>query len=127
MSSEIGLDLQLDVPVDSTAAKGMLQRRVSGKIKHLDVGWCWIQQTVENGDIKLVKIDGKINPADFLTKPKSAKEMRRLSETLNYDMPTRKEIDATEESAGVMEVSRWMLETIRNRSDNFIKPLRTLR
>ena len=104
----------MEVIQDSTAAKGTASRAGIGRIKQLDVGWCWIQQTVESGTIRLMKINGIMYPADFLTKPKSAKEMRRLSEALNYDMPTRKEIEASEGSAGVMEVARWMMEEVCN-------------
>ena len=69
---------------------------------------------MDNGKIKLMKISGTVNPADFLTKPKSAKEMSRSSEALNYDMPTRKDINGSSD-AGVTEVSRWIKETIRAR------------
>ena len=89
---DLGFHVQVEVIQDSTAAKGTASRAGIGRIKHLDVGWCWIQQTVESGKIRLVKINGKCNPADFLTKPKSAKEMARLAEALNFDMPSCKEI-----------------------------------
>ena len=48
-----------------------------------------------------------MNPADFLTKPKSAKETARLSEALNFDMPTRKEVYEYP-GIGVLEVSEWI-------------------
>ena len=111
---DLGFIVKVEVIQDSTAAKGTASRAGIGRIKHLDVGWCWIQQTVESGKIKLMKISGTVNPADFLTKPKSAKEMSRLSEALNYDMPTRKDIQGSSD-AGVMEVSRWIGEAIRAR------------
>ena len=69
---DLGFTVKVEVIQDSTAAKGTASRAGIGKIKHLDVGWCWIQATVEKGEITLIKIDGKINPADVLTKPKSA-------------------------------------------------------
>ena len=69
---------------------------------------------MESGKINLMKISGTVNPADFLTKPKSAKEMSRLSEALNYDMPTRKDIQGSSD-AGVMEISKWIGEAIRAR------------
>ena len=68
---------------------------------------------MERGEIVLVKIDGKINPADLLTKPKSAKEMARLAEALAFEMPTRKQ--GKEEEAGVMEVARWIKEWNREK------------
>ena len=62
-----------------------------------------------------MKIDGKVNPADFLTKPKSVKETARLSEALNYDMNPRK---ATREELGpdILEVATWMGTEIRVRT-----------
>ena len=108
---DLGFHVQVEVIQDSTAAKGTASRAGIGRIKHLDVGWCWIQQTVESCKIILIKINGKCNPADFLTKPKSAKEMARLSEALNYDMPSRKEI-RVEDEVSIGEVARWMQERI---------------
>ena len=72
--ADLGFHVRVEVIQDSTAAKGTASRAGIGRIKHLDVGWCWIQQIVESGEIKLMKIDGKVNPADFRTKPKNAKE-----------------------------------------------------
>ena len=108
---DLGFHVQVEVIQDSTAAKGTASRAGIGRIKHLDVGWCWIQQTVESGKIILIKINGKCNPADFLTKPKSAKEMARLSEALNYDMPSRREM-RVEDEVSIGEVARWMQERI---------------
>ena len=105
----------MEVIQDSTAAKGTASRAGIGRIKHLDVGWCWIQQTVESGKIVLVKINGKCNPADFLTKPKSAKEMARLSEALNFDTPSRKEV-RDEDEVGIGEVARWSQERVQERT-----------
>ena len=111
---DLGFYVQVEVIQDSTAAKGTASRAGIGRIKHLDVGWCWIQQTVESGKIKLMKINGTVNPADFLTKPKSAKETARLSEALNFDMPTRKEVYEYP-GIGVLEVSEWIREAASKR------------
>ena len=111
---DLGFYVQVEVIQDSTAAKGTASRAGIGRIKHLDVGWCWIQQTVESGKIKLMKINGTVNPADFLTKPKSAKETARLSEALNFDMPTRKEVYEFP-GIGVLEVSAWIREAASKR------------
>ena len=110
---DLGFEVTVEVIQDSTAAKGTASRAGIGKIKHLDVGWCWIQGTVERGEIVLVKIDGKINPADLLTKPKSAKEMARLAEALAFEMPTRKQ--ERDEESGVMEVAKWIRECNREK------------
>ena len=69
---------------------------------------------MKKGDIKFLKINGKVNPADFLTTPKSAKETASLAEALNYDMNPR---TSNQEEAGsvVMEVARWIEEAARSR------------
>ena len=115
--AHLGFHVKVEVVQDSTAAKGTASRAGIGRIKHLDVGWLWIQQTVENGEIKLMKIEGKVNPAEFLTKPKSAKEMSRLSEALNYDMPTRKNIQEGGD-AGILEIVSWIDEIVRERTED---------
>ena len=107
--ADLGFEVKIEVVQDSTAAKGTASRAGIGKIKHLDVGWCWIQQIVEKGEVKLIKIDGTKKPADPLTKPKSAKEMGRLYEIIGYCMPTRK-INREETEAGILEIATWMQE-----------------
>ena len=61
-----------------------------------------------------MKIDGKFNPSDFLTKPKSVKETARLSEALNYDMCPRK-TTREEEGPGILEVATWIGTEIQGR------------
>ena len=48
------------------------------------------QDVVGAGLITLKKINGKVNPADLLTKPKSAAEAVRLSSALGYELVLRK-------------------------------------
>ena len=62
-----------------------------------------------------MKINGKRNPADFLAKPKSAKEMARLAEALNFDMPSRKG-NREGDKMRIDEVAKWIQETIQERT-----------
>ena len=82
--------VKVEVVQDSTAAKGTATRIGIGKIKHLDTGWLWIQEVVKAGVVTLEKINGKVNPADLLTKPKSAAEAARLASSLGYELVLRK-------------------------------------
>ena len=52
---------------DSSAAKGTMTRRGSGKMKHLTAKQLWIQEAIRNYDIEVVKIERTINSADLLT------------------------------------------------------------
>jgi hypothetical protein len=102
---DLGMEVKVEVVQDSTAAKGTATRTGIGKIKHLDTGWLWIQDVVRAGLIVLRKINGKVNPADLMTKPKSAAEAARLSEALGYRLRIRKAKDGggTETMAGLVQ------------------------
>ena len=88
--ADLGVTVTIEVITDSSAAIGTASRIGIGKIKHLDVGWLWIQDLVKQGKVALKKINGKVNPADLLTKPKSAAEAVRLSASVGYGLIIRK-------------------------------------
>ena len=86
---DLGITVTVEVITDSSAAMGTASRIGIGKIKHLDVGWLWIQDLVKQGRVVLRNINGKVNPADLLTKPKSAAEAVRLSASVGYGLIIR--------------------------------------
>ena len=61
--TEIGIKLN----IDSSAAKGTLSRRGSGRIKHLTTKQLWVQEAIRNYSIEIVKINRSINSSDLLT------------------------------------------------------------
>ena len=95
---DMGIRVNITIFTDSSAAKGTASRIGIGKVKHLDVGWLWIQESVRKGKIKLRKIDGRTNPGDLMTKPKSAAEAIRLSELTGYSRVIRKPRGQKEET-----------------------------
>ena len=88
--ADLGITVSIEIVTDSTAATGTASRVGIGKIKHLDVGWLWIQDLVKAGEVTLKKINGKVNPADLMTKPKSAAEAVRLTEAVSYGLIIRR-------------------------------------
>ena len=52
---------------DSSAVKGMLGRRGTGKIKHLEVKQLWLQDQCRSGKILFEKVPRSRNPSDALT------------------------------------------------------------
>jgi hypothetical protein len=88
--ADLGVQVKVEVVQDSTAAKGTATRAGIGKVKHLDTGWLWIQDVVRAGLVVLRKINGKVNPADLMTKAKSAAEAERLTEALGYRLRFRR-------------------------------------
>ena len=95
---DMGIRVRITIYTDSSAAKGTASRIGIGKVKHLDVGWLWIQESVRKGQILLRKIDGRTNPGDLMTKPKSAAEAIRLSELTGYSLVIREPRGQKEET-----------------------------
>jgi len=77
LMSDLGVDVQLTLKSDASAAIGIASRRGLGKIRHLEVSQLWLQQKVANGDLKLVKVNGGDNLADALTKHLGAGDLQR--------------------------------------------------
>ena len=65
---DMGLTIQGDVYVDSSAALGIAQRVGSGKIRHVRVQALWVQEVKCNKRLKYTKVLGTRNPSDILTK-----------------------------------------------------------
>ena len=69
MCGDLGEDYGLKVHTDSNAAKGMANRAgLSSKTRHMDVHYLWVQSKVRAKEFELLKIDGKKNMADLMTK-----------------------------------------------------------
>ena len=67
--ADLGVKRGIKLKTDASAAKGIASRRGLGKVRHIEVSQLWLQEKVQKGDIEVVKIPGKINKADALTKP----------------------------------------------------------
>ena len=65
---ELGMDLNLRVWTDSSAAIGICSRQGLGKLRHIDTHTLWLQQAVRNRRLTIHKVLGDENPADLLTK-----------------------------------------------------------
>ena len=65
---DLGLDPNLRLHTDSTAAIGVCRRRGIGRIRHLAVADLWLQDKIRTGDMSIHKVLGADNPADALTK-----------------------------------------------------------
>ena len=68
LASDLGINLDVEILTDATAAIGICRRRGLGKIRHLHVSDLWVQDRLRKGDFKLTKVPGADNPSDILTK-----------------------------------------------------------
>ena len=68
IARDLGLNWQLTIETDATAAIGITRRRGLGKIRHLAVADLWVQDRVRAGDFAIRKVAGDLNASDILTK-----------------------------------------------------------
>ena len=66
---EFGIDCDLTVKSDAVAAIGIVKRQGLGRVRHLAVADLWVQQRAKNKEVHYMKLDGKTNTSDMLTKP----------------------------------------------------------
>ena len=66
---EFNIDCDLVVKSDAVAAIGIVKRQGLGRVRHLAVADLWVQQRAKNGEVHYMKLDGKDNTSDMLTKP----------------------------------------------------------
>ena len=62
---DLGIELQLRVWTDSSAAIGICSRQGLGKLRHLDTHTLWIQQAVRTKRVDLRKVLGERNLPTF--------------------------------------------------------------
>ena len=54
IAKDIGIELHLRLLTDSTAANGIIYRRALGKLRHLEVGYLWLQDQAANKKLKVL-------------------------------------------------------------------------
>jgi hypothetical protein len=80
---DLGMDVEIEVRTDASAAKAIASRRGCGKVRHIDVATLWVQEKVAKKEVRLVKIPGSENLADSLTKHVDKSTLDRLFPHLN--------------------------------------------
>ena len=77
-----GQQMKILKHADSSAALGVARRRGAGKLRHVRIGMLWLQELRDDKGIDFVKVSGKSNPADLMTKflgaPMMEEHCRRL-------------------------------------------------
>ena len=68
LSFEWGRPVRGRIYADSTAALAIAKRKDCGKLRHINVGLLWVQEKKAQDVVELKKVEGKINPADMMTK-----------------------------------------------------------
>jgi hypothetical protein len=68
MLQDLGVEMNVRLRTDASAAKGIASRRGLGKIRHIEVQQLWLQEKVNRGEIEVMKVKGEGNLSDALTK-----------------------------------------------------------
>ena len=76
-------------------------------MRRLEVKFLWLQAVVRDRRLEIRKVHGTENPADVLTKPKSAEEVTQVISARHMKLIAREE-SAPTDSVGVAGVeTRW--------------------
>ena len=68
LMEDLGVEVEVQVNTDSSAAKSITSRKGAGRVRHIEVRELWVQDRVSKGELKIVKVRGEDNVADGLTK-----------------------------------------------------------
>jgi hypothetical protein len=84
MLGDVGVEVRVRVHTDSTACKGICNRRGIGRIRHMAVPFLWLQDKVGKGELSLVKVPGCENPSDLMTKHLSGPDLKKCLNRLCF-------------------------------------------
>ena len=76
------------VHTDADVARAFCHKRGVGRMKHLDVRHCWLQEEPEKGNFNVKRVDRKFNASDMLTHSPSAEELRKFLPMIGCHMMT---------------------------------------
>ena len=86
---ELGLNKDVVVRTDSSAAKGCSSQRGLGRMRHLEVKDLWLQEAVCRGRLRLCKVEGEDNPADIFTNYFSQREIEAGCARMSIEVALR--------------------------------------
>lgn len=66
--ADYGIQANVHVYTDSSAAIGITKRYGNGRIRHLQTQFLWIQGLIADSRVTIHKVGGKASPADLMTK-----------------------------------------------------------
>ena len=81
------IPLRLRVHSDSSSARAFAKRQGLGKQRHVMTRFLWIQERVRLKHFEIVCIEGKLNPADLMTKALTKNEIEKHCEKLSSQVP----------------------------------------
>jgi hypothetical protein len=109
LMDDMGMKVELVILSDSSAGRSISLRKGTGKMRHLQVKFLWLQDATFEKRVKIEKVKGTENPADVATKFLTATEMsevvRKYGVVMKIVEKSAKPDLKTKASRGVSKVS----------------------
>ena len=87
LAKDLGLTGTVNLYLDASATKAIIERRGLGKLRHVEVRDLWMQEALRNKKFKLKKIATDANPSDLGTKPLMEGVIQKHMRTLGFYEP----------------------------------------
>ena len=85
MLADFGMCADVVVRTDLSSGLTVGSRRGLGRLRHVQTRYLWVQQRVQEGDLRKKKEPGDTNVSDTLTKPLDEKRMLNLLTVVGYE------------------------------------------
>ncbi len=130
VAKDLGMELNATVHSDASAAIAIAQRQGLGKLRHLKVQYLWVQERLRKGDVGIMKVDGKYNPADLMTKHLNCWDLQRHLEAMGISTSTTRAAIAPRlasvRSRAEDDTGEWQFETNGQVIKNHARPRKCL-
>ena len=80
-----GYEVEPFIESDASSAISMAQRQGIGGVRHMEARYLWVQEKVEEGELKVNKIKGEENPADLCTKNLPSKKVNNFMKMMSFN------------------------------------------
>jgi len=89
LMDDMGCECKIKMRSDSSAGRAISLRKGTGKVRHLQVKYLWIQDALFEKRLVIEKVKGIENPADIGTKYLMAHEVQAVAEKYGFIMKPR--------------------------------------
>ena len=79
-----GVETQIHMTCDSSAARGIAARQGLGRMRHVDVRYLWLQQAVQEGRLKVLSVPTQENWSDTFTKALTQHDAERCYHAMRF-------------------------------------------
>jgi hypothetical protein len=89
LMDDLGFEVKLRMKSDSSAGRAISLRKGTGKLRHLQVKYLWIQDALFEKRLVIEKVKGVENPADVGTKFLMSHEVQSVTKKYGFIMQMR--------------------------------------